>query len=83
MTTFATTANVQVNITQKYVRCKTAGNGGVIVTLATLSLCRDVAYFLRLCNTGVMAGCTVAIHDGWIVGKCAGECTVAIVDRVA
>ena len=83
MTTFTTTANIQVNITQKYVRCKTAGNGGVSVTLTALSLCRDVINFLRRCNTSAMAGRTVAIHDSGIMGKCAGKCSVASVDRVA
>ena len=37
---------------------------------------------LRCCNTRVVAGRTDAIHDTRVMGKCAGKCTVAIVDHV-
>ena len=83
VTAFTTTANVQVNIAQKYVRCKTAGNGGVNVTLATFTLCRDMVNHLRRCNTGVMAGRTVAVNDRRGMDKSIRESIIAAVDGVA
>ena len=65
--TFTTTANARMIISKKCRRCKTAGNGGVIVTLTAFSLRRDMIKLLGRCNTGVMAGRTIVVNDSRIM----------------
>ena len=53
------------------------------MTGAAFSLCRDVINLLRRCNTGVVAGCTIAAHYVRVMDKSTRECTKAVVDSVA
>ena len=74
VTTFTTTGNAWMYIGKKCRRSKTAGIS-VIVALTAFSQRRDMIDLLRQSNTGVMAGCAIAINYSRIMVKSISECS--------
>ena len=52
------------------------------MTGAAFNLCRDVINLLRRCNTRVVTGRAIAVHNSRVMHKSASECTKAVVDSV-
>ncbi len=79
VTAFTATANSRV-YTRQEVRGHKAASACVIVAHAALTLGRNVIDLLGCCDTGVMAGCTIATYDIQIMHKGTCEGAEAVVD---